>query len=512
MRTADGTQNRAGSIGEVDPSRPATLGPRGVLKRATVQDAGLTGRAFPANLFPDARLCRDRVHPGLRRNLSFGEPRMSSPHPFSLLDHLEPDGLASLTAGPTVLFVPCSNWAAPNLFDAKGHLDERAGFIRRLSNLLRPEFPSIDEAQQINLLIFDGDRTRSFRWPRNVPWHEFPVVDGPFFRSIDYSSQICSIFASDPEQAIAFGHLSSERTLAVLPTVEILIVQAETDIEKRFPVSRHDSSLDRFRRAACLYETSKCLERPAAKKLEYRKGELSWRDAHADFQEAFAYNERLRPWQRFLWSYHVNFRPIFGASIIAIAKTYTLEIVPGQDLPEIQYEPILERQWAALSNPWALQILFAMRRADAQGAPAFTTWDVDIGNGWRRRKWMGSGKYPPIWENYPEPDMDPQSFDRTAHLRTSSPGASELASGFVNAFFSLQEIDFIDETWMPSDNRVTEKGYAFLEMVPSQFDDPDLMLRWNGDDGLPLDAHIPAMDRWLHTAFRAAKVRANQSR
>jgi len=48
-----------------------------------------------------------------------------------------------------------------------------------------------------------------------------------------------------------------------------------------------------------------------------------------------------------------------------------------------------------------------------------------------------------------------------------------------------------------------------LQSSHSYFDDTDLMLCWRGADGLPTKADIPATDRWLAKACRAAKVRAN---
>ncbi|MCS4090204.1 hypothetical protein [Rhizobium sp. BK176] len=57
---------------------------------------------------------------------------------------------------------------------------------------------------------------------------------------------------------------------------------------------------------------------------------------------------------------------------------------------------------------------------------------------------------------------------------------------------------------------LTDKGYRFLDLLHPDCEDPDVMLRWTGEDGLFREGVAQSCDDWIMRFFSKMKTKVNE--
>lgn len=221
---------------------------------------------------------------------------------------------------------------------------------------------------------------------------------------------------------------------------------------------------------------------------------------------------RFTPEARFVYNHAVNFSILARRALFAVAHEENLHRhVAAKMLPSVW---TYHWEWA---HPLFLQTLFLLRREGrigsnshrvmlersaqpyvcspiyARGLPIFEPKGENY-----ELVWKGTGVYPEL-------RMDIGRIDD----RVENPSASYEAffehyilRCFMHAgsmgLLGLADGQIVLSPW----------GVRFLEIIGSEMEDPDALLRWRsatGELGKPDD--IKAMDRWLNRGFRAMKRR-----
>ncbi|NTF18145.1 hypothetical protein G6L37_06980 [Agrobacterium rubi] len=222
--------------------------------------------------------------------------------------------------------------------------------------------------------------------------------------------------------------------------------------------------------------------------------------------------DRYRAEEHFIWNWHLNWVLLCSR---ALAKVSTDD---GAD--RMAYEsiaPSLGKSHNVIATPVAMAILYDLRRrgcvADGddhqseirhrdprpvRSLPFISCSDagdrIDL-------RYSGTGAYPSVCAD--DLVFSPGSLHRTD-------------AGWPLQFDSLHGILSSLRWWglviltETEELRLTSIGARFLDLIGPSLDDPDVFLRWiDPDTGFWAASAIPAIDRWLHKAFRAVKRRVS---
>ena len=351
------------------------------------------------------------------------------------------------------------------------------------------------------------------RLPRDVAWTQYPLVGGPFWRAGSLHSQ----FVMNHPEGERFGPAGRGSAAAhaadLVRQAPALVIMGDVGDAAMLDLHRLLGVVPGGRDMP-VYAWDR--RGPGG-----ANGPLRLRDCAPDLEAAAARDRARLALDRFLWSYEANFLALGAKALQACGV--------DADMPD--------RRWmAAMSHPWAVQILFALRRADEgrwEGRPLaprghYRDWE---GGGPRQLAEMRSAYFPGMVlvprRHEPAVGGEVDNGDEAVQAEAMAlcwPGSGRwpvLEGGhdawrdrpaFEDACSALFGMGLVRlpprDVARTAPAVLTEKGRAFLELLHPDMEDPDMMLRWRrGEDGLPTQDLIPAMDRWVNDAFRKLKRR-----
>jgi hypothetical protein len=270
-----------------------------------------------------------------------------------------------------------------------------------------------------------------FRLPKDLKWSSYPVLGSPAYKLM-YSSE-------------KYFDLVEWSSSTILVNSSVWILESH-DGKPNVLSSIKDAIIARR-----LMELEN-----SVKIMTIRDGKLVDVDLSPYLEQ-----ERLElPWQRFLWSYAANWDALGGKALKMVLEQYPW----SKDQEQTSARELMD--------PWCIQLLFACRRA-AQGK-----WEGEaiestlhcngcgvsmipgMVAGQDCISWPGSGRYAPL--------LSEQRVDfRNATVRLIKMGLIQFQS---------------QQRWV----QIQPRGQALLELLPKNFEDPDVFLRWHkGKKGLP---------------------------
>lgn len=401
--------------------------------------------------------------------------------PFDLESYLEPSAPLADIGRVLVLL------SRQDTRDAEDFID--ATLNRMLQNWLETRGFKYPNSGNLTCLSF-GDGMTAPRLARDIPWTEFPVVAGPYWRlcgdltlwsqgNLPAGTNSLKFYRQDKlELRWLLSVMEPDR--GHLPALIVLTPRRNQPVD--------DCLAEFWQGFALLRAAMGVLAAPDFNQIRFvvldPQGVLQDTSFAAMQQAAMA----RRPQERFEWAYRTNFRALAGRAMRAVG---------------------VEGSTWNLEHPFALQALYMLRELNTlplmdlkDAFPAFKlssranlTFPLVQAGG--LLTWPGSGKHDMLSIKLGD-DSNPEAltWNRAIH--------SLLTCGLV----AIARDDMRDEFAVVSgaDLRLTKRGAALLDLLPADCHDLDLPLRWRTPEGLMgADADVPAMDRWLTTFFRKLK-------
>lgn len=367
--------------------------------------------------------------------------------------------------------------------------------------------------------------------PRGIPWHDFPIVSAPFYKTTGND---------------------------VPNSADVIVVGFEKDPRER---------------ALLAYEVAYLLD-----KLGHEKSDVVIEDDRAKFVPS-SLCELKKPFEdelRFHYSYTVNFKAIAAKALSAVGakELEAREIAPLDHIHFCSYPGVIGARSEPISHPLALQWLYRLRALGTFGVPYASEcieFRTRIGlNHFRPSSAFSTEFFSPmllagtagilknssdkvvivfdeLHEKSPDlsalkNNMRRKGVDFTAEGTSRSildhlmgrrsenegrlfaldegggtvwrgtgkypalPPGNEMASmplGFLKV--GLVSYDFGTKSITLSD-----KGHRFLDLLHPDCEDPDVLLRWMGPDGLFKDGVGKSCDDWIMRFFSKMKTRVNE--
>jgi hypothetical protein len=229
-------------------------------------------------------------------------------------------------------------------------------------------------------------------------------------------------------------------------------------------------------------------------------------------QDVIRIRNRFSPEARFIYNYAANFAVLARRAVFAVLQednVYRHEA--ARRLPSIW---TYHWEWA---HPLLLQILFLLRRDGKIGDHSHRrTLERSVGSTNQSPLYVrglsifepkGSG-YELVWRGtgaYPEWRLDIGELDPRGD-RPSINCDAFIEHEILKCFLHLKEFGLLGLA--NGEIVLSPWGTRFLEVIGSEMDDPDVLLRWRTPAGeIGGTGDVPAMDRWLNRGFRAMKRR-----
>ena len=382
--------------------------------------------------------------------------------------------------------------------------------------------------------------------PRGIPWHDFPVVSAPFYRIAPFSGR--PIEPSNPH--------SGTKTSS-FPETDIIVTAFFGDARER---------------ANSAFETAYLLHRYGQDKrnvVDYEAGSLQEKTV-SDLMKP------MQAEKRFCYSYKVNFKAIAAKALRAVGADQTpvpgglyrkgvklcgkpshgddpsahplalqwlyrlrsmgsFDVSYASDLEEFRNALIAEYGAVEVTNhPVGLNsglkaeraVFLKLERSD-QLALVF---DETVGNSPElsaarhnvRRKGIDfieipatrrvimqlSGKVTKDASVFFALDRDPSGGWKGTGKHTPLAVAGDVET--IPMWFIETGLVAYDQNLKTI--AVSDKGHRFLELLHPDCEDPDVMLRWIGDDGFFREGCEKACDDWIMRFFRKMKTRVNEIR
>lgn len=337
-----------------------------------------------------------------------------------------------------------------------------------------------------------------YTWPRNMEWKPLPVLSAPQFR---HNFMLVMPLDDDGRYAAPNGTQwidyspehdhDLQKVHACLGTgVEVVVIAAK---------DLHDNDL---RSASAAYDAGSSV-RP---RLVHFDG-----DRFNDVSDAEIGRVRRRflPQERFIFNHAVNMNVMGSRALMSLCRERRWTRRLAQ-----HFLPSFTHMSWDFGHPLVLQMLFAIRKSGravpdvdqtalrklsygqeplvlARGLPF--TWQ----NGERFDfVWTGSGKYPKFVQDL-----------GVISEQTEGLGAVRMEKAGDELFRLCRNLirwDFIDLDG--SRVAITRSGERFLDLIGTEADDPDVLLRWRSEEGeLISHHHVEDADRWCNRVFRAMK-------
>jgi hypothetical protein len=366
-------------------------------------------------------------------------------------------------------------------------------------------------------------------FPRHVPWSLFPVISEPYFEF--------KAFVDGPRRS---------RNEMIYPDPGVGLVEV-SDIVNQFdcfalaPEDFHGGPLRMNEELLKLGYTLECFAKPESTICVMAKGwgepkkettclggdknhPIEWETERFHLTTTDKIMERVRPYGLFMYSYRINFAAIAMKALraarteakkpsiidhVAYVRNPRLNLgskwkKPNHKHDSNHYWLIFEHVgscWDALNHgrvpkgldhPLALQILYALRKSGPVACEDYlNSWDgsghllgallKNTRGGYNNETWAGTGKHPPM------------IFGCDKFVE-----ASLLATGLI-------EIDHQNLTVS-----ITDIGVKFLDYLHPSCEDPDVILRWLGEDGFFRPDSLASIEEWLTKFFRKMKTRVNE--
>jgi hypothetical protein len=349
------------------------------------------------------------------------------------------------------------------------------------------------------------------RLTKNVPWDAYPIVSDPSWKPSGLSLHV-SVLSEEDEK----GKL--EEAVAYISQCPIWIIRDCFYDQETWSDSKSDllRLLGELRRSGNTQAASKGIWIWSTS----RHGPNLSRIDDGQSIDIDAIKKRIRkrlPLDRFLWSYEANFMGL-GAKALELANDSLHN----------------DANLRLLSHPWAMQILFAVHRLERE------QWEGKEPTVWNRAPdgsednlvgYPGVAVERPLealkdkWSDYFGFSIDSEDRYTQEHqgaylywpgTRPNSPGLIGTAWRDGEYYGACCRALVTRGLILPPDlqagtpARLSETGHQLLQILPPDMEDPDMLLRWRGgDEGLPKESDIPAMDRWIQDKFRKLKRRLN---
>lgn len=226
---------------------------------------------------------------------------------------------------------------------------------------------------------------------------------------------------------------------------------------------------------------------------------------------------RFRVEDHFLWNWRLNWTMLCSRALAKVSSD-------ACDLRDF-YEacaPSLDKSHRALSSPLAMILMYGLRRRGQLGESEDPVYHKNEAIRRRRKveavmatsfvcqteggssvdlRYHGTCRFPAI---------------TVANLRLRRKDFEPLDPRWPQQFEDIEGIVHTLRMWrmVSLDENcellLTKKGQEFLDIIGTSLDDPDVLLRWRDpESGVWPDDAVPAIDRWLHRAFRAVKRRVS---
>lgn len=321
------------------------------------------------------------------------------------------------------------------------------------------------------------------RYPRGIPYEQFPILADPYCALIDPWR------GRGPEDGTAT--ISRQNVETLIKGQDIFVYD-----EAGYGGGLTDAELDDALYLAIRAHRILCEDKP----FYYRKKD------QADFQfvPTSKIEAKIGGWQRFRFSYRVNFHAIARRAMIHVLARYPM---PDPDSSEVVFLGRSSRHFGALQvyfvgghqmlldDPIALQILYWLRGLNKREQKAlfvfFHDFDytdrkpcaqLSFGNRIANGLWVGSGKY---------------KFGFNVTMEVLRTLGQARALGFVTD----DRDDLI---------ALTAAGEAFLHSLHTDNDDPDALHRFMDPDTLSMPFNqIARIDAWMMRFFRKMKAKIN---
>jgi hypothetical protein len=381
---------------------------------------------------------------------------------------------------------------AVNTFDVSKYIpssvdrQEPTGIICFTPTSIRDDYFSYGSAglphpEEVAVLPLWIDHYVWQKLPRNIPWTEFPIVADPFHVLVEPSSGL------DPSHGVIT--LPTKHAHAILREQPYLlydeqgfteIINERERIEARFKLHQLKALLK--------------LDIPTYTRLDGESKFLLCDDG--------AMAEASAGWQRYKYSYRINFRAIAFKALDHILSRFPPPEFPvepeGQPQRNRKFQSwqkaYLRDQRTHLDEPCSLQVLYAIRHASLkENEDLYATFesayrnfeDLDtfsFGRAIRHGNWIGSGKFD---AKFP------------------------ILNEFNRAIFSAQALGLAEREGSGR-FKLTDAGEAFLDCMHTDNDDPDAFLRFVD----PITGTMPRseserIDAWMMRFFRKMKTKMN---
>lgn len=336
----------------------------------------------------------------------------------------------------------------------------------------------------VSLMTLNPDGKFGYHWPKGIPWTAFPILSKARYRPFGVKGY--PTWEPGSVQPISLPEITLEECLAAAETV-VITDGSDFHLDRsRIFLSQHPD-IDRI----TIFR-------------QMPDGTLEALD-----QDQFgALGPRSSLSERFEYSYEINFRAIGGKILSPMFEGFSVDydtlerqgFEVSRRASETPRRRFLseDRSFGFLSYPESLQVLYILRKKGSvpwEMPHEAVAWKISerralavsslvhvIGMGVESAFfWVGTGKYAPVqinhgWLGWLVTDL----------LRT---GLMEFAPGGDSV-------------------RLSPIGTAFLNKLPKDCEDPDIVGRWQGLDAVTA---APSMDAWLLRFFRKMKVAANKS-
>ena len=331
-------------------------------------------------------------------------------------------------------------------------------------------------------LIHAGLPSR-MRFPKNIPWTDFPVIGGPYYG--------CNLISFN--SWLSYGNRAGDCEIPF----QILLEGVNGRPGLRCILLREIP----WMAPHMLMHEVHCLREAGMPELPvmFMNEEMEIRTVHPDEIRDAAL--RCRAGARFSWCWQVNAEALLPA---LITEAYRTRRPPKNSDANGTSGSGWEKTGtnAIAHNPLALQVLYHV----AEINPKPLSYD--------KRTCRFIGGYPGILEGAGTVRVS------GGNAALAWPGSEKLTEGATSVLVKSLEsaCSALERAGMllPDENRkarLAHPGAALLKLLPRGCRDPGMPVRWLTSEGMNgADGDVPAMDRWLMSAMRRIKRAASDLR
>lgn len=348
----------------------------------------------------------------------------------------------------------------------------------------------------------DGDPDASMMaFPRNIVWKSLPFTSKA---KVSHAFTQQTVRETDID---GYGDLSEREIVKRLRAEDDAVVSSTSQVI--VPAIMKDSP--RLSKLLAVWD-----DRPAG--LGVRLWFFDGRSLHPA-PEGYVddLRSRFRVEDHFLWNWRLNWTMLCSRALAKVSSD-------ACDLRGF-YEacaPSLDKSHRALSSPLAMIVMYGLRRRGKLGDPEDEIFHKDDTIRRRRNaKAVVSTSFVRQTEEGGSVDLRYDGTGRfpaitAANLKLRQKKFESLDPRWPLQFEDMEDVVHTLRLWRLAaldengDLLLTKKGRDFLHIVGTSLDDPDVLLRWRDpESGAWPDDAVPAIDRWLHRAFRAVKRRVS---